>query len=185
MTSPVRAARYPVLAAAVMAVMGCNAYSDALPPARCQAPEHCLPGEGCDKGVCKAHGVAVLEVAGPVRSVRAMIVTAPRSVLDVARSPHARLVGKKGPVPLPEGKAATLRFDGLPVLPTYAILWDGAAERPCKDTVAMIAPISDGGGHSRLYLHTRWDGPCLRTPRPLHHSDRLAFKALGHWPTAP
>jgi hypothetical protein len=49
----------------------------------------------------------------------------------------------------------------------------------------MVAPLSDGGGHSRLYLHTRWDGPCLRTPHPLHHSDRLSFKALAHWPTAP
>jgi hypothetical protein len=185
MTSPVRAARYHILTMAVMAVMGCNPYSDALPPARCQGPEHCLPGEWCDKGVCKAHGVAVLEVAGPVESVRAMIVTAPRSVLDVARSRHARLVGKKGPVPLPEGKAASLRFENLPLLPTHAILWDGAAKRPCQDTVAMVAPLSDGGGHARLYLHTRWDGPCLRTPRPLHHSDRLAFKALGHWPTAP
>jgi hypothetical protein len=185
MNASVRAARLRNMAVAALAVMGCNPYSDALPEPRCQAPEHCLPGEWCDKGVCTAQGVAVLVVAGPVRSVRAMIVAAPRSVLDVARSPHARLVGKKGPVPLPEGKAATLRFENLPLLPTYAILWDGAADRPCQDTVAMIAPLSNGGGHSRLYLHTRWDGPCLRIPRPLHHSDRLAFKALGHWPTAP
>jgi hypothetical protein len=185
MTSPVRAACLHIIAAAAVAMMGCNPYSDALPPARCKEPQHCLPGEGCDKGVCKAHGVAVLVVAGPVRSVRAMIVTAPRSVLDVTRSPHARVVGKKGPVPLAQGKAATLRFENLPLLPTYAILWDGAAERPCQDTVAMVTPLSDGGGHSRLYLHTRWDGPCLRTPHPLHHSDRLSFKALAHWPTAP
>jgi hypothetical protein len=126
MNASVRAARLRNMAVAALAVMGCNPYSDALPEPRCQEPQHCLPGEGCDKGVCKAHGVAVLVVAGPVRSMRAMIVAAPRSVLDVARSPHARLVGKKGPLPLPEGKAAALRFDDLPLLQSPRPLAHGA-----------------------------------------------------------
>jgi hypothetical protein len=165
----------PILALVLLLAGACNPHRDALPAPRCHHYRHCLPGEQCREGLCEAQGAVTLVVAGPVRSVRALLVAAPRSEMEVARSPQARTLAEAGPEAVGEGAVASLRFDEVPRLPLYALVWDGAHEQPCEGTAAVVAPLPEGGGHARLVLHTPWRGPCLKRPRPLHHSDRLLF----------
>ncbi|MFW6051077.1 MAG: hypothetical protein ACODAU_07875 [Myxococcota bacterium] len=180
-TSPCRptdAALVAAVAALVVSTVsaGCNPYEEALPAPRCHHRSHCLPGEACERGRCEAPGGATLEVAGPVSSVRALLLAAPRSVVEPARSSHARTVAEAGPATVGDGSVAILRFDAVPVLPLHAVVWDGAQERPCEGTPAIVEPIPRGGGPARLALLTRWQGPCLDPPRPLHHTDHLLFQ---------
>jgi hypothetical protein len=158
--------------------LSCNPHRDALPAPRCHHDRHCLPGEECQGGRCEAEATVALEVGGPVASVRALLVAAPRSVTDVATSPHARTLAERGPVALGEGSTATVRFEDVPMLPLYAVVWDGAAPRPCEGTPATVAPLPRGAGQARLALYTHWRGGCLKPPRPLHHSDHLPFRPL-------
>jgi len=176
------AAARPWLASALLwALASCNPYSDRLPSPRCGTARHCLPGEACLSGHCRAEGSVELRVAGPVDTVRAIVVAVPRDVTSVATSPLIRRVAETArAVPVPRGGASTVRFDALPRLALWALVWDGARETPCAGTPHALVPLPETvEAGATLYLARPWTGECWRRPRPLHHADRIMFERRG------
>lgn len=109
-------------------------------------------------------------------SVRATLIAVPGEAETLASAGVLRLLATADPVPVDERAEATLRFDGLPTLSAYLVVWDGAADRPCPGTIGVAERVSFGrDAPVRLPVDTAWQGPCLSPPRSLLPSDRVYF----------